>query len=187
MEIYLVRHGQDLDNANGILNGHRDQDLTPLGIQQTDSAADLLIGRNIDVICSSPSLRARHTAQIIADKLNLAEVETLPNLIERDFGTLTGKPITDIPKLAKKTFATDKILYFTEAEGAEDFPTLLVRAKDVLKYITEKYPNKNIVLVTHGDTGKMIQAAYYDWDWEKGLRAPFFANSEILPLKKDVY
>lgn len=29
-KIYLVRHGQDKDNADGILNGHRNMPLTEI-------------------------------------------------------------------------------------------------------------------------------------------------------------
>ena len=38
LKIYLTRHGQDVDNANGILNGHRDQPLTELGVGQATAA-----------------------------------------------------------------------------------------------------------------------------------------------------
>ncbi len=31
LKIYLMRHGQNLDNLNGILNGHRDEPLTEKG------------------------------------------------------------------------------------------------------------------------------------------------------------
>lgn len=31
-KIYLARHGQDKDNSEGILNGHRDTPLTDIGI-----------------------------------------------------------------------------------------------------------------------------------------------------------
>ena len=34
MSIYMVRHGQDTDNENGILNGRRDTELTDLGKRQ---------------------------------------------------------------------------------------------------------------------------------------------------------
>lgn len=33
-EIFIARHGQNEDNVNGILNGHRDLPLTELGRQQ---------------------------------------------------------------------------------------------------------------------------------------------------------
>jgi broad specificity phosphatase PhoE len=34
---YVARHGQNVDNANGILNGHRDLPLTELGEKQAQT------------------------------------------------------------------------------------------------------------------------------------------------------
>jgi broad specificity phosphatase PhoE len=34
LKLYLARHGQNLDNANGILNGHRDEPLTKKGMEK---------------------------------------------------------------------------------------------------------------------------------------------------------
>jgi precorrin-6B methylase 1 len=39
VKIYVARHGQDTDNANGILNGRRDEQLTELGKQQAKDVA----------------------------------------------------------------------------------------------------------------------------------------------------
>ena len=39
LNIYVARHGQDQDNSNGILNGHRDEPLTELGRQQAKDVA----------------------------------------------------------------------------------------------------------------------------------------------------
>ncbi|MEK9201702.1 MAG: phosphoglycerate mutase family protein [Patescibacteria group bacterium] len=41
-KIFLVRHGQDLDNATGILNGKRDTELTELGREQVRKVAEKL-------------------------------------------------------------------------------------------------------------------------------------------------
>jgi hypothetical protein len=42
--------------------------------------------------------------------------------------------------------------------------------------------DKNILIVTHGDTGKMIRASYFGWTWKKGLQTPYFDNTEIIEL-----
>jgi probable phosphoglycerate mutase len=41
MKIYLTRHGQNEDNLNGILNGHRDLPLTDLGRDQKNKPRKL--------------------------------------------------------------------------------------------------------------------------------------------------
>lgn len=182
MTIYLVRHGQDQDNANSILNGHRDTELTELGRTQALVPAEKLKDKNIDVIYSSPLKRAYSTAKIIADQIGIDNVIIEPDLIETDFGILTGKPVADIPKYCTDSIQTEQVLYFLDCEGSEDFPTLLKRGQKVLEKITSEQPNKNIVIVAHGDIGKMIRAAYHNWTWKEGLMTPYFANTDILEL-----
>ena len=68
MKIYLARHGQDEDNLNGILNGHRNKPLTSIGLNQAEALAGMIKENNIhfDVIYSSPLRRAFKTAEIIS-------------------------------------------------------------------------------------------------------------------------
>ena len=40
VEIFVARHGQNVDNVNGILNGHRDLPLTDVGIKQAHDLAE---------------------------------------------------------------------------------------------------------------------------------------------------
>jgi broad specificity phosphatase PhoE len=180
--IFLVRHGQDEDNANKILNGKRDMPLTALGREQAKITAEKLKEYNITLIYASPLKRAYETARIIADTIGIDEVVIDKHLEEREFGILTGKPLSDIPLYAKKILKTDQVDYFIEVEGAEDFPTLYERANAVLDEIDTRHEGERIVIVTHGDIGKMIRAAFHYWEWEKGLMTPYFANTEILEL-----
>lgn len=73
MICYLIRHGQDDDSVRG---GWSDCPLTVLGIQQSTALSDNLSNNfehyNIGKIYSSDIARAKQTATIIADKLNLS-------------------------------------------------------------------------------------------------------------------
>jgi broad specificity phosphatase PhoE len=42
--------------------------------------------------------------------------------------------------------------------------------------------NEHVLLVCHGDFGKMVYAAYYDEDWKSVLMDFHFGNSEVLVL-----
>lgn len=187
-KIFLVRHGQDTDNAAGILNGRRDTELTDLGREQAKQVAEKLRDNAVQIIYASPLKRAYETARIIAERLGIDEVIADEHLVERDFGILTGKPVTDIPEYTDKILPTDGVNYFLEAEGAEDFLTLLERGRKILQEIRERHADKNILIVTHGDIGKMIQAAYHNWTWEQGLKTPYFDNMGALELseKQDI-
>ena len=85
LKIYLARHGQNEDNANGILNGHRDMPLTETGIAQAYEAAEKIkdAGLSFDVALSSPLNRALKTAEIISSVNNLPNPEVVDELIER--------------------------------------------------------------------------------------------------------
>lgn len=180
--IFIVRHGQDEDNAALILNGRRDKPLTRLGRQQAKIVADKLRPNEINIIYSSPLKRAFETAQIIARELEIRQIIKHPDLLEREFGILTGKPIADIPKFANKILHADKVDYFLDADGAEDFESIYKRAKSVLQEINKKYPDKNVLIVTHSDIGKMLRAVFLSRSWQEELRTPYFANADILEL-----
>ncbi|MDO8507427.1 MAG: histidine phosphatase family protein [bacterium] len=186
-KIYIVRHGQDEDNANGVLNGHRDMPLTKIGQMQAEEIAQKIEGSGLtfDVILASPLKRAFSTAQAIAKKQNM-EVEVEPLLIEREFGVMTGKPVSSIIEMCRPhVLETDHINYFLCPDGAETFQDLMERGGEMLEKLEGKYKNKRILLVTHGDMGKMIYTTYYDKKWEDVLKDFHFGNSEMLLLSDD--
>lgn len=184
MPIYLARHGQDEDNAANILNGHRDTPLTALGREQAAHLAATIVQHKIQIekIYSSPLQRAFQTAEIVAETLHLPAPEKVELLIERDFGIMSGKLNTDIEAICgSEVLKTEKITYFLSPEGAETFPVLLARGKKVLEYFKGQ---DNILLLTHGDIGKMIYAAFYNLSWEEVLRDFHFGNTELLLLEE---
>jgi probable phosphoglycerate mutase len=189
VQIYLVRHGQDEDNAKGILNGHRDQPLTEIGIEQAEKLALRIkdTGLTFDKVYSSPLQRAFNTANVICDFIDLSPPEKLDILIERNFGAMSGQHTRDVEKLcAPDIYKTDTITYFLSPEGAETFPDLLIRAKKLLSFIEENHNDETVLLVSHGDFGKMIYAAFYDLDWKDTLSQFHFGNSEMLLLSKNM-
>ena len=187
-KLYIVRHGQDQDNANGLLNGHRDTALTEIGIDQANQIATKIQDANLvfDKIYSSPLQRAYRTAEIITDKLKLPKPDKLDLLIERDFGTMSGQKVIDIEKLCSPhILKTNTITYFLKAEGSETFPQVQDRANQLLIFLSNKYNDQNILLVTHGDLGKMVYADYYNLDWRVALESFHFGNAELLRLAPD--
>jgi broad specificity phosphatase PhoE len=185
LEIYITRHSQNEDNVNGILNGHRDLPLTDLGRAQAHDVADHIRAINLtfDTVYTSPLVRASETARIITDTLNISAPTPLPDLIERDYGVMTGQKIADIEKLcAPHTFKAEIITYFTEAEGSEAFPDVLIRAQRVIEILKAKHTAGKILLVCHGDIGKMLYGAYYGLPWKDVLTLFHFGNGELILL-----
>ena len=70
-EILLIRHGQSANNAGPETERVCDPNLTALGKQQAQVAADFLAKRSITHLYCSPFLRALETTAPIAKKTNL--------------------------------------------------------------------------------------------------------------------
>jgi broad specificity phosphatase PhoE len=188
LKIYITRHGQNEDNENGILNGHRDLPLTLKGIDQAREIARKIKETeiNFDAVYSSPLIRAYNTAEIISEITSAPLPEKEALLIERDFGVMTGEKVADIEKICSPDILKAEIItYFLNPEGAETFPDLMDRAGLLLGKINEKHISGNILFVTHGDIGKMIYAKYYDLPWEKVLTQFHFGNCDLLLLSED--
>lgn len=188
LKIYLTRHGQDQDNANGILNGRRNNPLTELGIKQANEIAAKIKDARItfDKIYSSPLERAYQTAEIISDSLGMEKPTKLDGLIEREQGAMTGQRVCDIEKMcAPNILKTDTVTYFITADKAETWSQMKERGRKFLENIKNEHKDGSILLVTHGCFGKMLYAAYYDLDWMETLKMFHFGNSDLLLLSED--
>lgn len=188
LKIYIARHGQNEDNAKGILNGHRDLPLTEIGNAQGRELAEGIkeLSLTFDAVYTSPLIRAKRTAEIVCERLGLKPPQVLDSIIERDFGIMTGKRLEEIRELCHPDILeTETITYFLSPPGAETFPMLIERAKRALDHIHREHPTGIVLLVTHGDLGKMLYASYYGISWPDMLAMFHFGNCELLILAKD--
>lgn len=184
-EIFVARHGQDQDNAKRILNGRRDLPLTDLGRQQASELAEGIVdaGLGFQAVYSSPLSRAYETASIVAERANFPEPEILQELIERDFGVMTGEKESDIERLcAPDIIKTPHITYFLNPEGAETFDDLVERGHQILEKVRAKHLGGRVLLVCHGDIGKMIYAAATGKDWKEVLLGFHFGNGDLIDI-----
>jgi probable phosphoglycerate mutase len=87
----FLRHGETETNRLGLTTGMADVALNATGRQQADAAAAVLIGHGIDAVYSSPLRRALESARRVGNALNVPVV-IVPELAERNWGALEGKP-----------------------------------------------------------------------------------------------
>lgn len=180
--LLFVRHGQDEDNANNILNGHRQQPLTAQGRWQASRAARRMSLLRPDVIYTSPLRRTRETAEILAELLGVRRLIEMADLVERDFGVLTGKTYDDIPNFATEWIQLPGYRYFIGGEGIEPFANVRRRVQTVNRTILREYPDERVVVVSHGDVYKMFLAESDRLTIDQALRTPFIENAEVADL-----
>lgn len=164
--LYLVRHGETVDNAAQIMQGQTPGRLNEKGIGQAEEVARKMANDHIDVFVSSDLYRSMQTCAIIArshlecepagsrhvlseDEI-LQHIVTTPLIRERDWGDFTGKFIPSLPKDPKDW--PDNI------EGLEKMKS---RAQNFLTWLKVAYPDKTILAVGHGIINKAIQSVYY--------------------------
>lgn len=144
--IYLIRHGETVDNARQIMQGQTQGELNERGKEQALQVAERLSTEAIDAVVASDLHRAVQTAEIIAKPHGLP-VTITPLLRERDWGSFTG---CHIPELKDEIWP----------DNIESEETLLQRAHDFLQKMTATYPGKRVVAVGHGIINKAILAVH---------------------------
>ena len=164
--LYLVRHGETVDNANQIMQGQTQGELNENGIRQAQEVSEVWKDQPIDVVIASDLKRSVDTARIIAAPHGL-EVVTTPLLRERDWGSFTGRFIPDL----KGEVWPDDI---------ETLENLLSRAGEFITYVKETFPGKKVLAVGHGIMNKAVQAVYYGKPMSEVQR---MMNAEVRKLE----
>ncbi|HEU5243520.1 MAG TPA: histidine phosphatase family protein [Gaiellaceae bacterium] len=142
--LLLVRHGETDWNADGRLQGQTDRPLSDFGRRQARRLAGELDGEEFEAIYSSDLARARETAEILGEQLELV-VALDRDLREKDWGTWEG--LTAVER--------DRVEFVGESIEAHQ-----ERILHALRRISERHPGEGRVLVvTHGGSMRRVQTA----------------------------
>ena len=150
---FLLRHGETIyqTEKKGILYPSLPEKnpicLTKRGIEQIKKVAKKLKDKKIGLIFSSDVSRTRQTAEIIAKELGL-EINLDKRLRDVNFGIFSGK----LKKEYQKLFSDRKEKFFKRPPRGESWNDVRERVSCFLKEIEEKHKDKNILIVSHGDT-----------------------------------
>jgi len=156
-EIYVLRHGQTVWNAEGRLQGALNSPLTVLGRAQAEAQGRILAQCDLagfDAFCS-PLGRTIETAGLALAPLVRA-VTTDPRLREIEVGEWSG--------LQRDTLGVaydprdppgETLSLYDAAPGGEGLVRLEARCRDFLESLCGP-----AVLVTHGITGRMLGALH---------------------------
>ncbi len=136
VRLYLMRHGETVDNVNRILQGQTDGRLNDNGLRMAEEASRRMAGEAIDVFFSSDLGRCVDTCRIMARPHGKPIVQT-PLLRERDWGSFTG---LYIPDLKGREWPND----------IETTEQMRMRAETFLHWIRAEYQGKSLLVVGHG-------------------------------------
>ena len=185
--IYLVRHGESEANVAG-LHG-LDTKLTETGKKQAKLLAQQFKKIHFDAIFSSPLVRAKETAAIIAEEHKL-EVLTKEALRERNEGILDGKAAKDMSIEFEKMYNMRIDLPYQTwktmslAEGYETDENLMSRFITTLREIAVAYPAKTVLIGSHVGLMKTF-LVHLGINTHKNLPAKMVKNTAFIKLKTD--
>lgn len=154
-ELFIFRHGETDWNREGRFQGHRDIPLNKEGIRQARNLVETMKRYMLDAIVTSDLLRAKATAEILNETLNLPFVVT-PELRECTLGDSEGMPREKlIEKYGESAWQRwlsvkpeDHDFCFPNGESKAEH---LLRLKNYLEkfcYLNSQY--KRIGVSTHG-------------------------------------
>ena len=177
--IILVRHGESVANRDRHFAENGDNPLTELGFQQARELAPILAARfHPPVVLSSEFLRARQTAAILAEHLDVP-MEVIDGIHERDFGSLKGLPYQHYWDMKKNDPAYDPQRdWIWEPPDGESREAVRVRVIASLKLVAQRFAGKEVVVVCHGVVISSV-FAHVTGDWQE---APIPANCGMAVL-----
>jgi broad specificity phosphatase PhoE len=130
----------------------------------------------LDVILSSPLIRARQTAEIINEAYGLP-LAVVDGLHERDFGEFEGRVKTLHQEWFEDFWNYNENLRYERAENVQDFVQRIGAQIDEIK---EKYAGKNVLVVAHGGVGLAFSAYFAGIPTDGRLLEFLLSNGETM-------
>ena len=154
----LLRHGQTPMSVQKRYAGRSDVPLTDLGVQQAAAAAKRLASAGLDVIVTSPLLRAVQTAEEVAAATG-ATVVTDDGFREADFGAWEGLTFAEV----QERWPAEMAAWLADPEvappGGESLAGVNERVTAALRRVLAARKRQTVLVVSHVTPIKTLVAA----------------------------
>lgn len=166
IKLYISRHGQSQDNANGIVGGN--SELTVLGKEHAKTIADYLRNVKVDLILHSNLIRSKQTAGFIAkyhENCEIVETQEIEEILCGRFDEILLEDFKQYYTDEYKARNSDKFHWkYPDGENArgvfskgESYEIIMEeRIKPFIERIKTDYQGKNIVISGHQAINRII-------------------------------
>jgi len=149
--ICVARHGETDWNRSGILQGWFDVPINEQGRRQARQLAATFADAGFTAVWTSPLVRARETAEIVATVLRLPPPSCHEGLRERHFGAIQGIPKSELaelnPAMLEQILRRNPAAEFVGGESMDEFAD---RSYDAFVEIGARHCGARVLVVTHG-------------------------------------
>lgn len=155
--VLLVRHGTTAATGRR-LGGWTDASLDDRGREQVEATAERLADVDVAAVYSSPIVRTKETARIIASAVG-CRVRTRKGLGEVDYGDWTDQPLGTLRKRAlwKVIQSTPSRVTFP---GGGSIRGAQAAAVEAIEDLAADHAKQTIVAVSHADVIKAVVAHF---------------------------
>lgn len=162
--LYLVRHGATQLTAEDRFSGAANVYLSEEGRDQVEQLARRLADDKIAAIYSSPLDRTMETASILAGPHKLAPIsyDALREISHGHWEGLTRKEVEE--RFLEEYTAWEADPFTFAPQGGESGISVLARALPVIREIVVNHENKNVVVVSHKATLRLILSSLLGFD-----------------------
>ncbi|HEU4321924.1 MAG TPA: histidine phosphatase family protein [Roseiflexaceae bacterium] len=177
--IYIIRHGESFSNVDGVIGGIKtDRGLTERGFAQARALAARLATGEIpaDVLYASTLLRARQTAELVAEALKLP-IAWDDDLHELRPGDSDGLHVNEARDRYEGFARFLEDLYTPIAPGAESWGTFQTRVSAALERLIRRHTGQSVVLVAHGGVIEVSFLHFLGLGPEARTRAAFHGRN----------
>lgn len=148
--LYLVRHCEAAGNIGRVFQGHIDAEISENGARQLDRLAERFRAIPLDIVYTSPLIRARRTAEAV-NRWHGLPLITDDALKEINGGAWEGVPWAQLPeRYPQESEHWIKSPWAFQPPDGEAMADVYDRMAQVLTRLAADHPGKTIAAVSHG-------------------------------------
>ena len=157
---YLIRHGETVVNAEHLIGGGADPEITEKGIMQAKEVGSWVhkVSPRPSCLVRSDRSRTKITAECVNENLGL-DIHIEPDLDEHDFGDMIGMKAEEAFEIVLKRGETPP--------NGESFADFTLRIQKSISHVLDTYPDTPMI-VAHGGLFRAIAKMYDLPLWKSG-------------------
>jgi broad specificity phosphatase PhoE len=185
--MFLLRHGAtrlNLEKPYRLQGLHQDTPLAPEGREQVCGGRDWLRGIPLRAVYTSPLLRARETAEIVASPQGLP-ITVVPLLHEGSVGSWENRTWDEIKASEPEAYARFMSDPATQGyDGGDNFTQVFERVRPVFDELLARHEGEHFAVVGHQITNRVYIADLLGMPLKEARRLKF-ANGGVSIIKQD--